>query len=84
MTAKPPQARWRCSRNELSGKAGAVHREMDTRFWLDQSEAEIKDIVRYSLRKRKGLEAPTSARHVAHVAAGWTQSRTLPLVIERR
>ena len=26
MPGRPPQVAWRCSRNELSGKAGAVHR----------------------------------------------------------
>ncbi len=25
MPGRPPQVAWRCSRNELSGKAGAVH-----------------------------------------------------------
>ena len=55
MPGRPPQVAWRCSRNELSGKTGAVHPEEPPRsegvYHLYVVLIEDRDRVRRELER---------------------------------
>ena len=48
MPGRPPQVAWRCSRNELSRKAGAVQYAPDVKQWV-----KIREVLTNGIRERE-------------------------------